>query len=101
MEILNRLPADSSLQWARAVIHRQSRHLARLVEDLLDISRITRGKIELRPTRVAITSIIASAIETSQPLIDERGHQFELNLPADVLEVNAIRSVWDRSLPIC
>jgi CheY-like chemotaxis protein len=62
------------------VIERQIRHLARLVEDLLDVSRITRGKIELRRSPVDLAAVVLNAVETSQPLITDRGHEFTIEL---------------------
>ncbi len=67
--------AAAQLEWARGVIQRQVQHMVRLVDDLLDVSRITRGKIHLKKELVDLTSIIARAVETSRPLIQERGHE--------------------------
>ncbi|HUP90796.1 MAG TPA: ATP-binding protein [Solimonas sp.] len=67
-------PQDESLQRAGQIVDRQVGHLARLVDDLLDVSRITRGKVELKRERLALDAVIASAVETSRPLIDQR-HQ--------------------------
>jgi CheY-like chemotaxis protein len=75
-------PLDPQLQWCREVIERQSRQLTRLVDDLLDVSRITRGKIKLRPERVDLASVVAGAIETSRPLIDTHRHQLGVTLPS-------------------
>jgi PAS domain S-box-containing protein len=58
-----------------AVMKRQLRQMVRLVDDLLDVSRISRGKIELRTAPIALSAAIASAIETSQPLMDAAGHR--------------------------
>ncbi len=71
------------------MIERQVAHLARLVEDLLDVSRITRGKVGLRRSRVDLSTIVLNAIETSQPLIAERGHEFTLELPPEPLPLDA------------
>jgi PAS domain S-box-containing protein len=76
-------PADDSIAWARDVIGRQLRQLTRLVDDLLDVSRITRGKITLLLTPVELTSVVAQAVETSRPLIDSRGHELALHVPSD------------------
>jgi signal transduction histidine kinase/ActR/RegA family two-component response regulator len=84
-----RMPADSPLQRASDVIERQIRHLARLVEDLLDVSRITRGKIELRRSPVDLAAVVLNAVETSQPLITDRGHEFTLELPPEPLPLDA------------
>ena len=66
---------------AREVVERQIVHLTRLVDDLLDVSRITRGKIELRRESVALTSLVERAVEVVRPLIDQRGHRLSLELP--------------------
>jgi len=87
--ILRMSPQGMSPQDARDVIERQVRHLARLVEDLLDVSRITRGKIELRRGRVDLCAIVLNAVETSRPLIAERGHELALELPPESLPLDA------------
>lgn len=72
-ELLTRkLPPDSKLQEPVAMIRRQTLQLTRLVDDLLDISRITAGRIELKPTFLEIATIIAHALETVKPLLDEK-----------------------------
>ena len=78
-----RAPADDSIAWARDVIARQLAHLTRLVDDLLDVSRITRGKITLLLTPLELMSVVAQAVETSRPLIDSRGHQLTMHVPSD------------------
>ena len=72
-------PAIASL--ARDTADRQLQHLTRLVDDLLDVSRIMRGKIELRKERVDVRTIVERAIETVQPLIDQDHHQLTVSLP--------------------
>jgi len=84
VEIMRKLTtADDSIDWARDVIGRQLRQLTRLVDDLLDVSRITRSKITLLLTRLDLTSVAAQAVETSRPLIDSRRHQLTMHLPSD------------------
>jgi signal transduction histidine kinase len=63
------------------MMSRQLGQLVRLVDDLLQISRIDRGTLELRPERVTLASVVGSAVETSEPLIKEGGHQLEVSLP--------------------
>ena len=71
VEILRRLGLeDADLQWANDVISRQVEQLVRLVDDLLDISRITGGKIQLRKEPIDLAEAVARAVETSRPLID-------------------------------
>jgi signal transduction histidine kinase len=69
------------------MMERQISHLVRLVDDLLEVSRITRGKISLRRERTALAAILYSAVETSRPLIEAAQHQLELSLPAKPLIV--------------
>jgi signal transduction histidine kinase len=70
--------ATPELEWARGVIDRQVQHLVRLVDDLLDVSRITRGKIQLKKEPVDLMAVVSRAVETSRPLIDEHGHVLTL-----------------------
>jgi signal transduction histidine kinase len=69
------------LPWAREVIERQVTQLVRLVDDLLDVSRITQGKIRLHNETVVIQGIVNQAIETSHPLIAARKHQLTVTVP--------------------
>ena len=87
VEILRYGPFDTQVAWCRDVIDRQVRHLARLVDDLLDVSRITRGRIELRMERVEVADILRWAVETSQPVIEAKRHRLEIRLPTEPLEV--------------
>jgi signal transduction histidine kinase len=68
---------------ARETIERQFRHLVRIVDDLLEVSRITLGKIGLRKERVLLSEVVQSAIETSRPLIEDHGHELTVTLPPD------------------
>jgi PAS domain S-box-containing protein len=68
----------------RAIIERQVRHLARLVDDLLDVSRITQGKIELHRDRVELSAIVAQAVEVASPLFEERVHRLFTDVPDDL-----------------
>ena len=72
--------AEAATQ-ARCMMDRQLSHMVRLIDDLLDISRINRNKMELRRTRVLLADVIASAVETARPLIDEAGHELTVALP--------------------
>jgi len=72
----------------RAIIERQVKHLVGLVDDLLDVSRITRGKIQIRRVRVPVSGAIAKAIETSSPLLEQKAHELRLELESDALAVN-------------
>jgi PAS domain S-box-containing protein len=72
-------PPDLRLQWARDVIDRQVGQLTRIVEDLLDVSRITRGRIELRRERVELAAIVERALETSRPLLEAAQHRLTVD----------------------
>jgi signal transduction histidine kinase len=80
-------PADANQRWAREVIERQTQHLTRLVDDLLDVSRITRGKVKRQREPLNLTTIINRAVETSRPLIDARNHLLTMMLPSEPLYV--------------
>jgi len=74
---------------ARATMERQLAHLVRLIDDLLDISRINSGKIALVKKRARLSEIVASAVEISRPLMDARGHRLQVQLPASPIELMA------------
>lgn len=80
-------PAEPRVRWARDVIERQVLHLSRLVDDLLDISRITRGKIRLDMQPVDLEMAIRRGIETAQPAIEARRHQLSVDMPGAPLRV--------------
>nr|AYC79546.1 hypothetical protein [uncultured bacterium] len=84
---LKELPAAQTAM-ARDIIDRQVEHLVRLIDDLLDVSRITRGIISLRRETVLVGAIIARAVETARPLIDARRHSLSIELPDDLLTVD-------------
>jgi signal transduction histidine kinase len=69
---------DKELRWARGVIDRQVKHLARLVDDLFDVSRILRGDMELRRERLPVSRIVADAVELCRPLVDDRRHELRI-----------------------
>jgi signal transduction histidine kinase/ActR/RegA family two-component response regulator len=74
-------PSDQDLEWARDVIERQVQQMTRLVNDLLDASRITTGKISLTMEPVVLTRIIDGALEVSRPVIDSHRHALSVSLP--------------------
>ncbi len=73
----------------RAVMERQVRHLTRLIDDLLDISRITQGKVDLRKERTTIEVLVTRAVEQSTPLIAQLHHRLHVKLPAASVELDA------------
>jgi CheY-like chemotaxis protein/two-component sensor histidine kinase len=82
-------PEEAERGSLRDVIDRQVQHMARLLDDLLDVSRITTGKLELRKKRVALGTIVEAALETSGPLIEAGQHQLILELPEEPIFVHA------------
>ena len=74
---------------ARNIMERQVRQMTRLVEDLLDVSRITRDKIDLRKEYVELATIVKTAVETSRPLIDSSRHELTIKLPAKPIFLDA------------
>jgi two-component system, chemotaxis family, CheB/CheR fusion protein len=77
--------SDDQRRWATEVIRRQVQTMSLLLDDLLDVSRITRGTLQLRATETNLLEVIKAAIETARPLIDTRGHRFEVQSPRDAV----------------
>jgi signal transduction histidine kinase len=88
-----RLKGDGQpeIGWAREIIDRQTKHLVRLVDDLLDVSRITGGKIRLDLEVLNVASVVSAAVETSRPLIEESGHEMIVSLPEEPVWVRCDR----------
>lgn len=86
---LLRLKVDSGGERECAVIERQVGHMTRLVDDLLDISRITRGTVHLAPRRMELAEAVAAALETASPLIEQRAHHLDVTVPDAGLPVLA------------
>jgi signal transduction histidine kinase len=78
-----------TMEEVRAMMHRQVRHMTRLVDDLLEVSRLTRGKLELRREVVDLASILATAVDTCRPAIDARRHQFAVSIARHPIRVHA------------
>ena len=74
-------------EWAREVIGRQVRRMALLLDDLLDVSRITRGRLQLRKSRVELAAVVRSAVETARPLIEAKQHALTLQLPEAPIDI--------------
>ena len=88
LQLMRMKPSASQSQWAQGVIARQLAYLTRLVDDLLDVSRITRGKITLAREPLEVGTLITRALETIEPLMQERGHTLTLQVPPDPLWVD-------------
>ena len=82
------LRAAGVAQRERTVIERQVKHLAALVDDLLDVSRITRGKVELKKQKIEIADVVAKAIELASPLLEQRRHHLTVEVPTRRLAVD-------------
>ncbi len=80
---------DPEARMAHDVIRRQVQHLTRLVDDLLDVSRITRGKVSLRREIVGLDTVVRNAVETSRPLIEAARHNLEVTMPREPVQVHA------------
>jgi two-component system CheB/CheR fusion protein len=85
-------PGVKDVQWARDVIDRQTDRMARLVDDLLDVSRITRGKLELRKERLELRAVLDDAVEAARPLIDQAGLTLRVDVPDEVIVLDADRA---------
>ena len=89
VEYLRLKERDPELDWSYDVIDRQVDHLTRLVDDLLDVSRITRGKLEIRRRRVDLSEILRGALETIQPQITRKGQRLHVSIPPGPVELHA------------
>jgi PAS domain S-box-containing protein len=83
--------SEAQLSWCHEVIGRQTEQLTRLVDDLLDVSRITRGKIELQKETLDLAEVAQRAVETSRPLIDAHRHELGVCLPREPVRVEGDR----------
>jgi two-component system CheB/CheR fusion protein len=81
--------SNPGVEYVREMMERQVHHMVRMVDDLMEVSRITRGKIELRREHIELDSVIRSAIETSQPLLEAGGHRLDVVLPSEPLILDA------------
>src|SRR5205807_1539949 len=90
VELLQRAAGNAALtEQARTVMERQVGQMVRLIDDLLDISRISSGKLQLRKERIELASAIESAIEATRPLIDRLGHELAVALPPEPIHLEA------------
>jgi signal transduction histidine kinase len=85
LQILRLAGVSGPVEQARAMMDRQLSQLVRLVDDLLDISRITRGKLDLRKEQIECRAVIETALETAQPLIEQAGHQIDIVMPNETI----------------
>lgn len=80
LELIEQSPASDGARRARALMKRQLKHIVHLVDDLLDLSRVSRGAIELRKSRHDLRALVTNAVETVRPLIGTQGHELTLDL---------------------
>src|SRR5439155_11205807 len=81
-------PGTAEQRWAVELIERQTQHMARLIDDLLDINRITRNTLELRKESLELSAVIATAVETVRPLTERDGHTLNINIPSEKIYIN-------------
>ncbi len=94
LDIMRLAGSDAAiLENARTLMERQLAHLVRLIDDLLDVSRITRNRLKLRRERLELASVVEQAAETSRSLFDQAGQTFKVSMPAEpmVLDGDAVR----------
>jgi signal transduction histidine kinase len=86
---LMQLRGDVATPYEREVILRQAQHLTRLVDDLLDVSRVARGKVKLKKNLLELASVVAKAVESAAPLLERQRHELRLSVPVQGLTVEA------------
>ncbi len=89
LQIMKLAQADAGIaERARAMMERQVEQMTRLIDDLMDVSRINQGKIQLRKTRMPLTDAVRSAVESSRALIDSQGHELVVDVPPEPIYVD-------------
>jgi PAS domain S-box-containing protein len=94
-------PNTPQVNWAIDLIERQTKSMSRLIDDLLDVSRITRNALRLRRERIELSEVISNAIETSRPLIESSGQELIVSLPPQAVYLDVMSSGWLRCFPTC
>ena len=89
VQILKNRSSGEEWEWSRDVIDRQVQHMTRLLEDLLDVSRISRNKLELRMERALLQAVLEAALETTRPLLVAAGHRFSAHIPEEPIWLEA------------
>jgi signal transduction histidine kinase/ActR/RegA family two-component response regulator len=80
---------DRRRQWAREIITRQVKRMGLLLDDLLDVSRISRQRLQLKMEKVSLAAVVSTAVETARPLIDAKQHSLQVSLPSEPIELDA------------
>lgn len=89
LEVMKASDDAATNEEMRAMMERQTQHMVRLIDDLLDVSRITRGKLELRKADVTLGQVVRNALDATRPLIEEAGHELRVDLPAHDVRLHA------------
>ena len=89
LQILKMSPGNEQAEDIRDMMDRQLTHLVRLIDDLLDVSRVSQGKIELRIEHISLQDALKAAIEVGRPLIEAQKHHFTIDIPQEPLWLNA------------
>jgi signal transduction histidine kinase len=90
VEVLRLLgPAEANIVRARDIVERQVKHMVRLVDDLLDLTRVAQGKVELRRTTFPFAAAVAEAVQTTAPVYQSQQHQLVVHLPDEPLRLEA------------
>jgi signal transduction histidine kinase/ActR/RegA family two-component response regulator len=82
-------PSESAYEQARSVLDRQLKQMTRLIDDLLDLSRISHGKLELKREQVDLRAVFDSAVEITRPVLEAQGHELQIELPAETVYLDA------------
>jgi signal transduction histidine kinase/ActR/RegA family two-component response regulator len=82
-------PDPETVRWARGLMGRQVGQMVRLVDDLFDLSRIMQGKLDLRKERIELATVVADAVETARPVVEAKGHELIVSLPAGPMPLDA------------
>lgn len=79
---------EANFKYARDIVERQVKHMTRLLDDLVDVARLTQGKITLKKETVELATVVDHAVELARPVISERGHQLKIELPREPALIN-------------
>src|SRR6185312_1825144 len=82
------LPTER-LNWARGMLHRQVTHMSRLLDDLLDVTRVTRGQLTIDKQPISIKDVVEAALDPPQLLIEKKAQRLVVDLPSDIPMLNA------------
>lgn len=88
LQVLRMAPTGATADEVRGMMERQINHLVRLIDDLLDVSRISQGKIELRKEQVTLGDMLQAAVESSRPLIEANNHTLTVEIPDESIAIN-------------